>query len=64
MTSLLDARDEASLLARSSGYFNGGRHVGYLPFAAANTLVGTGRWQFTRVDFWGYIIEPRYGRGN
>lgn len=31
--------------------------VGYLPFAAANHLVGTGRYEFWQATCWGYVIR-------
>ena len=47
---------EAEALAMSSGFHNTGGRVGYLPFVAANFLVGTGRWRFVAVHCWGYIV--------
>jgi hypothetical protein len=57
------ARDwtEETALATSTGWCNGmtqGRYlIGYLPFGAANFLVGTGKYKFFNVHCWGYILE-------
>lgn len=47
---------EEKALAMSTGYFQDGR-IGFLPFEAANFLVGTGRYQFETVGFFGYVIS-------
>ncbi len=47
---------EETALATSTGWVTYPHLRGYLPFAAANYLVGTGRWQFEQVCCWGYIV--------
>ena len=46
-----------SALAQSTGWIKAPhREVGYLPFRAANFLVGTGRYKFTQITCWGYVV--------
>lgn len=58
--------DEAEALATSTGFVDlhqDGYHlVGYLPFSAANYLVGTARWEFQQVSCWGYVVRQREER--
>jgi len=47
---------EQEALGMSSGWTKG-EYVGFLPFAAANVLVATGRYQFWQASFWGYTVK-------
>ena len=51
--------EEREALAQSTGWVNINGKIGYLPFAAANFLVGTKKWQFCSSGMWGYILEKR-----
>jgi hypothetical protein len=51
---------EAEALSKSTGWINPPyREIGYLPFAAANFLVGTGRYEFVQAGCWGYVVRPK-----
>ena len=49
---------EESALANSTGWVRGMDGLyGYLPFSAANFLVGTGRYEFHQCGCWGYVVK-------
>jgi hypothetical protein len=51
--------NEEKALSLSSGWVKTGNLVGYLPFKAANFLVGTGKYRFEQVCCWGYVLRKR-----
>lgn len=48
---------EQQALATSTGYIDYPDVRGYLPFAAVNPLLATGRWTILQVTCWGYVME-------
>lgn len=49
---------EQSALSQSTEWINGSdRLYGYLPFQAANFLVGTGKYEWAQSTCWGYIVR-------
>ncbi len=48
-----------SALAASTGWVNMDGMIGYLPFAAANYLVGSGDYVFEQVTPWGYVVRHK-----
>lgn len=48
---------EQEALSSSTGFHNHDNLIGYLPFMAANYLVGTGKYQFESCGCWGYIVK-------
>lgn len=50
---------EEEALAQSTGWVKMNRLEGYLPFSAANYLVGTGKYQYHQSCCWGYIVEKK-----
>ena len=48
---------EQEALAQSTNWFSEGGLVGYLPFEAANFLVGTRKYQFEACCCWGYTVS-------
>lgn len=51
--------NEEQALKQSTGFIAMNGLIGYLPFAAANFLVGTGRYVFHQCCCWGYVLERR-----
>lgn len=54
---------EEEALSKSSGYYNVDGLIGYLPFEAANCLVGTGHYSFEACCCWGYVCRKRKQSG-
>jgi len=51
---------EESALTKSTNWADKNKgYFGYLPFEAANFLVGTGKYEFHQVCCWGYIVRQR-----
>jgi len=53
---------EEEALRQSTGFVNcssrdGGWLIGYLPFDAANTLMGTGKYAWWQASVWGYVLQ-------
>jgi hypothetical protein len=48
---------ETDALALSTGFVNYPNVRGYLPFAAVNPLLATGRWTIKQATCWGYVME-------
>ena len=48
---------EEQALSKSTGWVNTNGLIGYLPFAAANFLVGTGKYKWFQSCCWGYILS-------
>lgn len=44
-------------LKQSTGFVNMDGMIGYLPFSAANFLVGTKQYVYQQVTPWGYVIK-------
>lgn len=58
--SLAAVMTEEEALTQSTGWADGCQGCfGYLPFKAANFLVGTGKYEFLQVCCWGYIVRLR-----
>lgn len=54
----VEVMTEDAALAQSTGWVRGLDDLyGYLPFRAANFLVGTGRYVFEQVCAWGYVVK-------
>ena len=51
---------EEEALAQSTGWADQAKGLfGYLPFLAANVLVGTGKYEFHQSGCWGYIVRRK-----
>ena len=53
---------EAEALALSTGWVAGRDLYGFLPFAAAQALVATGRYWYWSHGAWGYVVQRVPGR--
>lgn len=49
--------NENDALAKSTKWVDADGLNGYLPFSAANFLVGTGRYEYFQCCCWGYIVR-------
>jgi len=50
---------EEYALSLSTGWINMDGMIGYLPFEAANFLVGTGKWIWWQSGWMGYVVRRK-----